>query len=110
AVPAVYTELNDLIDIVFNSPHTARHICRRIYREFVYYDITPETETDIIEPLATTLVSNNYDITSVLEVLFQSEHFYDLDTPITSDNNIGAIIKSPMDLVIGTMRLFNLTV
>lgn len=110
AVTAVYTELDDVVNMVFNSPHTAKHICRRIYREFVYYDITTEIETDIIEPLATTLISNNYNITSVLEVLFQSEHFYDLDTPITEDNNIGAIIKSPMDLVIGTMRLFNLTV
>ncbi len=110
AVTAVYTELDDIVNMVFNSPHTAKHICRRIYREFVYYDITAEVETDIIEPLATTLVSNNYNITSVLQVLFQSEHFYDLDTPITEDNNIGAIIKSPMDLVIGTMRLFNLTV
>ena len=110
AVPAVYTELDDVVNMVFDSPHTAKHICRRIYREFVYYDITAEIETDIIEPLAATLVSNNYNITSVLEVLFQSEHFYDLDTPITEDNNIGAIIKSPMDLVIGTMRLFNLTV
>ncbi len=110
AVAAVYTELDDILDMVFASPHTAKHICRRIYREFVYYDITAEVETDIIEPLAATLVSNNYNITSVLEVLLQSEHFYDLDTPITEDNNIGAIIKSPMDLVIGTMRLFNLTV
>jgi uncharacterized protein (DUF1800 family) len=109
-IPAVYDELDDLIEMVFNSPHTAKHICRRIYREFVYYKITTEIETDIIEPLATTLVNNNYDITSVLEVLFQSEHFYDLDTVPTSDNNIGAIIKSPMDLVIGTLRLFNLTV
>jgi uncharacterized protein (DUF1800 family) len=110
AVAAVYTELDDVVNMVFASPHTAKHICRRIYREFVYYDITAEIETDIIEPLAATLVSNNYNITSVLEVLFQSEHFYDLDTPITEDNNIGAIIKSPMDLIIGTMRLFNLTV
>jgi uncharacterized protein (DUF1800 family) len=104
AVAAVYDELDDVIDLVFNSPHASKHICRRIYRQFVYYDITPEIETDIIEPLAATLVSNNFDITSVLEVLLQSEHFYDMD------NNIGAIIKSPMDLIIGTMRLFNLTV
>jgi len=109
-IAGIYTELDDLVDMVFNSPHAAKHICRRVYREFVYYDITAEIETDIIEPLAATLESNNFDITSVLEVLLQSEHFYDLDTPITSDNNIGAIIKSPMDLVIGTLRLFNLTV
>ncbi len=110
AVTAVYTELDDLINLVFNSPHTAKHICRRIYREFAYYDITTEIETDIIEPLATVLVNNNFNILPVLEMLFQSEHFYDLDTPITEDNNVGAIIKSPVDLIIGTMRLFNLTV
>lgn len=110
AVTAVYTELNDMIDMIFNSPHTAKHLCRRVYRQFVYYNITSEIETDIIEPLANALVNNNYDITSVLEILLQSEHFYDMDTPITSDNNIGAIIKSPVDILIGSLRLFNLTV
>ncbi|MNK02306.1 hypothetical protein D3C87_201270 [compost metagenome] len=110
AVTAVYTELDDVLNMIFDSPHTAKHICRRIYRQFVYYDITAEIEADIIEPLANTLVSSNYDIFPVLEILLCSEHFYDLDTPITEDNNIGAIIKSPMDLVVGTMRLFNLTV
>lgn len=110
AVTAVYTELDDMINMIFNSPHTAKHICRRIYRQFAYYEITPEIETDIIEPLATILTTNNFEILPVLEALFQSEHFYDIDNAITQDNNIGAIIKSPVDLVIGTMRLFNLTV
>lgn len=107
-VNAVYQELDDAIDMIFASSHTAKHICRRIYREFVYFDITPEIEADIIEPLATILENNDFELTSVLEVLFKSEHFYDLDTPITSDNNIGAIIKSPIDLTIGTLRLFEL--
>jgi uncharacterized protein (DUF1800 family) len=110
SIEAVYDELNDLIEMVFASPHTARHICRRIYREFVYFDITDEIENDIIEPLAQVLRDNNYEITSVLEVLFQSEHFYDVDTPPTSDDNIGAIIKSPLDLVMGTIRLFELNI
>jgi uncharacterized protein (DUF1800 family) len=110
AVTAVYTELDDVINMIFDSPHTAKHLCRRVYRQFVYYNITSEIETDIIEPLANALMNNNYDITAVLEILLQSEHFYDMDTPITSDNNIGAIIKSPVDILIGTLRLFNLTV
>lgn len=110
AITAVYQELSDFIDLVFNSPNTAKHLCRRIYRQFVYFNITDEIEADIIEPLATILVNNNYDILPVLEALFVSKHFYDMDTPQTSDNNIGAIIKSPMDLVIGTMRLFGLSV
>ncbi|PKR80493.1 hypothetical protein CW751_08945 [Brumimicrobium salinarum] len=109
-VQGVYDELDDAIDMIFDSPHTATNICRRVYRSFVYYDITPEIETDIITPLAQILRNNNYEITSVLEVLFSSEHFYDQDNTITSDNNIGAIIKSPLDLIIGTLRLFELNV
>lgn len=109
-VQAVADELDELIDMIFDSPHAAKNICRRIYREFVYFDITPEIETDIIEPLAATLVANDYEIKSVLEVLLQSEHFYDEDTVQTDDNNIGAIIKSPMDLIMGSMRLFDLQV
>lgn len=109
-VQSVYDELDDVIDMIFNSPHTAKNICRRVYREFVYFEITPEIETDIIEPLSLILEQNNFEITSVLEVLFASEHFYDVDSVQTSDNNIGAIIKSPLDLLVGTMRLFDLEV
>ncbi len=109
-IQGVKDELSAFIDMIFNSPHTAEHICRRVYREFVYFEITPEIETDIIQPLAATLRANNYEIKPVLEELFQSEHFYDMDNGITSDDNIGAIIKSPVDLVIGTMRLFELNI
>lgn len=110
SVQAVYDELDEAIDMIFNSPHTAKNICRRIYRQFVYYDITPEIETDIIEPLASILEQNDFEILPVLEVLFSSEHFYDMDNSITSDNNIGAIIKSPLDLLVGTLRLFELEI
>lgn len=105
---AVKTELSDAVDMVFSSVNTAKHIVRRVYRQFVYFDITPTIETDIIEPLATTLMANNYDLLSVLEILLQSEHFYDLDSPPTSDNSIGAIIKSPLDLTLGAIRFFEL--
>jgi uncharacterized protein (DUF1800 family) len=105
---SVQTELSDAIDMVFSSSHTAKHIVRRLYRQFVYFEITPTIETDIIEPLATTLMANNYDLMSVLEVLLQSEHFYDLDSPPTNDNSVGAIIKSPVDLIFGTLRIFEL--
>ncbi|MCJ8290462.1 MAG: DUF1800 family protein [Crocinitomicaceae bacterium] len=109
-IQGVYDELDDVIDMIFDSPHTAKNVCRRIYREFVYFDITPEIETDIIDPLATILEQNNFQIMPVLEVLFASEHFYDVDSAPTDDNNIGAIIKSPLDLLVGTIRLFELDV
>lgn len=106
---SVKQELNNAVDLILNSTNAAYHLCRRIYREFVYFDITPEIENDIIQPLANVFLTNNYDVKPVLEMLLQSEHFYDLDTPATGDNNIGAIIKSPVDLVIGTLRLFGLS-
>ncbi len=109
-IQGVHDELDDFINVIFNSQHTAVNICRRIYREFVYFEITPEIETDIIQPLAATLRANNYEIKSVLEELLQSEHFYDLDSPPTNDDNIGAIIKSPIEIVIGTLRLFQLQI
>lgn len=108
SVQAVKDELDAAIDMIFASQHVALHLCRRMYREFVYFDITPEIETDIIEPLAQVLRNNNYEILPVLQTLFRSEHFYDLDSAPTDDNNIGAIIKSPVDLLMGTLRLFNL--
>ena len=105
---SVYAELGAAVDMVFSSVNTAKHIVRRVYRQFVYFEITPTIETDIIEPLANTLMANNYDMMSVLSILLQSEHFYDIDSPPTSDNSIGAIIKSPLDLTLGAIRFFEL--
>ncbi|MFM7594734.1 MAG: DUF1800 family protein [Flavobacteriales bacterium] len=105
---SVYTELGAAVDMVFSSVNTAKHIVRRVYRQFVYFEITPTIETDIIEPLANTLMANNYDMMSILSILLQSEHFYDVDSPPTSDNSIGAIIKSPLDVTLGAIRFFEL--
>jgi uncharacterized protein (DUF1800 family) len=103
---AALDEIDQLIEMVFAQEETARHICRKLYRFFVYYEITEEIEKDIIEPLAETFRNNNYEIKPVLEQLFTSEHFYDLDNTQNDDDNIGAIIKSPLELVIGTLRFF----
>ena len=108
-VDATLDELDQLIDMIFNQPETARHICRKLYRFFMYYEITPEIEQDIIEPLATTFRNNNYLIQPVLQQLFSSEHFYDADNAINTDDNHAAIIKSPLELILGTLRYFGVT-
>ena len=79
----------------------SEYICRRLYRYFVYYDIDANIEANIITPLAQTFVANNWDILPVLNQLFKSEHFFDMA-------NRGVYIKSPLDLVVGTTRIFNL--
>lgn len=104
----IRTELQDLINMVFNQIATAKSICRRLYRFFIHPQISAEAETDIITPLATQLKANNYDLRSTLQTLLQSEHFYDMDDASATDETIGAKLKSPADLLLGTMRFFNI--
>lgn len=96
------TELQQLVDMIFDAPEAARFICRKIYRFFVYYDIDAATETNVIEPLAAILRSNNYEIKPMLETLFKSEHFFDV-------LNQACYIKSPFDILTGTLREFNVS-
>lgn len=92
-------ELNALLDMIFAQPETARFLCRKLYRYFVYYVIDEWTETNIIEPLAVQLRANNYSVGPVLATLLKSAHFFD---PI----NMGCMIKSPVELVAGVVRMF----
>ena len=91
------TELDQLIDLLLSQKEAALFICRRLYTWFVYYDITPEVERDIIEPLADIFRKNNYEILPVLRALLSSEHFFD-------NVNRGCQIKSPADLIVGLTR------
>lgn len=94
-------EINDLLNMIFATQEVAKYLCRRIYRWFVYYDIDAATEANIITPLANILRNNNYEIKPVLDALLKSEHFFDT-------LNMGCQIKSPVDLVIGMCREFNI--
>jgi uncharacterized protein (DUF1800 family) len=93
-------ELTDLINMIFSkSTEVSRFIVKKLYRYFVYYKIDTATETNVIDPLAQILVSNNWEIKPVLSALFKSEHFFDVV-------NQGCYIKSPVDLVVSVCREF----
>lgn len=104
---AAMDELDALIEMIFDKKETARFICRKLYRFFVYHEITDDIETSVISPLTNIFYDNNYEFKPVLSALFQSKHFYDLDNAESSDNIIGALIKSPIELIIGSLRFFN---
>ncbi len=90
-------EYSTLIDIIFEQQATAKHICRKLYRWFVYYVIEDDVEEMIIGPMAQTLIDNDYDIKPVISLLLRSEHFFDF-------LNQGPMIKNPIDFVISTVR------
>jgi len=92
-------ELDEMLDMIFAVDEVAKHLCRRLYMFFVYYDINASVEANVIAPLADILRNNNYDLAPVLDALFKSEHFFD---PL----NMGCFIKSPIDFTIGMMREF----
>ncbi len=94
-------EIDAFVDMIFSkSIVVSEYICRRLYRFFVYYDIDANIEATIITPLAQQFVANNWNILPVLDTFLKSQHFYDMA-------NRGAYIKSPFDLVIGSLRTFN---
>lgn len=92
-------EYGDYIDVIFQQDEVAKHICRKLYRWFVNFDLTATVESTVIDEMSSTMIANNYDILPVLQELFTSEHFYDISVR-------GAQIKSPMDMI---FSMFNST-
>ena len=83
-------EYKNVIDIIFGQDEVAYHICRRLYIWFVNYRLTPEVESEVIDPMAQILLENNYEIRPALEALLKSEHFF-------SEDVRGCMIKNPYD-------------
>lgn len=95
-------ELTDLINMIFAQQEVAKFIVRKMYRWFVYYKIDDTVEQNVIVPLADIFRNSNYEIKPVLSVLLKSEHFFD-------NANRACYIKSPADLVIGSIREMELS-
>lgn len=94
-------ELNALLDMIFQKNEVAEFLVRKLYRWFIYYNIDAAAEANLIQPLAQIFRSNGYEIKPVMETLLKSTHFFDAV-------NKGCFIKTPVDIVVGTMRSFNL--
>ncbi|WP_116126108.1 DUF1800 family protein [Lewinella sp. IMCC34183] len=92
-------EYKVVLEILLAQEATARNFCRRLYRFFVFHDINPTIEDQVIAPLAKTLIDNNYEIKPVLRSLFGSEHFY-------SESLRGAVIKGPNEYLGSMLRPF----
>ena len=95
-------ELNALTDMLMAHPEAPKFICRKLYKWYVNPTVTADIETNVIIPLADFFksASNNFAIEPVLKILLTSDIFYNID-------NVGAIIKSPLELAGGSLRFFN---
>ena len=93
----------DIIDIVCGQAATARFICRHLYNFFVAdeaqvpaWSVTPPRDQEAIDTLSRAFTESGYEIRSVLRVLFNSDFF---------KNARFTKIKSPAEVVVGTLRL-----
>ncbi len=96
-------ELSELVTMLLNHPQTARFICRKLFRWYVNPSVTAAIETKVIIPLAALFVSSGYQIRPVIEKLLTSQIFFD-------EVNIGAMVKSPAEFVVGLYRFYELAI
>ena len=93
----------DIIDIIVRQPATARFVSRHLYNFFVAdepqvpaWKDTPPRDMEAIRSLEKAFIENNHEIRPVLRTLFNSDFF---------KNASFQKIKSPTEVVVGTMRL-----
>jgi uncharacterized protein (DUF1800 family) len=83
-----------VLDHLLAQKQTAKFITGKLYKFFV--NENPDEKN--IDWLADRFYKNDYDIGKLCEDIFTSEWFYE-------DKNIGAKIKSPVDLLVGIQRM-----
>lgn len=90
---------DDVIDLLLERPETAELIVTKLWRAFVSETPDPGEVTR----LAAVFRDAGYEIKPLLAALFTSEAFW-------AEENRGRLVKSPVDFVVGTLRIFDLPV
>lgn len=88
----------DIVDIILTKDVAAEFVCRKLYKEFVFY----KPNEAFVKQMADVFRQANYQIRSVLQFLLTSEEFYRSDYR-------SAKIKNPVELIIGSLKALDLT-
>jgi len=86
---------DDIINIILDNKQTARYISTKLYK----YLVNEVPDPAHIEQMADVFYKNNYEITPLLEFVFTADWFYE-------DKNIGNLVKSPVEFLVGLNRQF----
>lgn len=87
----------DIIEIVLKQPRVAEYIAEKAWREFVSEKPDP-AET---KRIAAKFRDSGYEIKVLLGELLLSPHFW-------AAENRGRLVRSPVELIVGTLRQFHL--
>ena len=94
---AGYLDGDQVLDILLAQPATAEFITRKLWREFV----SPDLDEPAIRRIADRFRNSRYDIKVALHGIFTSDAFY-------AKENRAVLVKSPIELVVGTLRQFEM--
>ena len=84
-----------VLDILLAQPQTAEFIVAKMWREFV----SPAPDAAEVNRIARMFRDNRYNIKVALRALLTADAFY-------APQNRAALIKSPVELIVGTLRQF----
>lgn len=87
---------DEALDILLDQPAAARFVVSKLWREFV----SPTPDEAQVERIARRFKASDYSIATALNELLLTDAFW-------LDANRGSLVKSPVDLVVGTVRQFN---
>ena len=85
---------DDVLEIILAHPACPKFIASELFAYFVY----PNPDDALVAALGQEFYSGNYELRPLLKTIFTSKAFY-------SPQAVGVQIKSPVQLVIGTIRM-----
>jgi len=88
---------DDVLDLLLAKRATAEFIVTKMWREFV----SPDPDAAEVRRIADAFYRSRYDVKTALRGLFLAPAFW-------AEANRAALIKSPVDLVVGTVRQFGI--
>jgi uncharacterized protein (DUF1800 family) len=89
---------DEVLDILLEQKQTAKFITQKLYK----FLVNEQPDAAKVDWLAERFYKNDYDISKLLEDIFTSDWFYE-------EKNIGAKIKSPVELIAGIQRILPMT-
>ena len=92
---------DQVIDILLKKPETAQFLTRKLWKEFISPLVGNPADDAQVARLADGFRDSGYNIAKLMRAMLTSDAFYALD-------NRAALIKSPVEFVVGTMKQFDI--
>ena len=88
---------SDIVNVIFQQPAASKLFATKLLSFFVYMDPEPQ----LVNQVAALIVKNNFEMKPVMSALLRSTVFF-------SDRSYRALVKSPVEFLVGTHQLFGI--